>query len=51
MLDPQGLTTAGLCTREVDVLRLFAEGMDTVEIAERLNYSERTVRQRPVANG
>jgi DNA-binding NarL/FixJ family response regulator len=44
VLDPRGLTTAGLFTREVDVLRLLADGLDTLEIAERLNYSERTVR-------
>jgi DNA-binding NarL/FixJ family response regulator len=44
VLDPHGLTAAGLYTREVDVLRLLAEGMDTSEVAQRLNYSERTVR-------
>jgi DNA-binding NarL/FixJ family response regulator len=44
VLGPHGLTTAGLYTREVDVLRLLAEGMDTPEIAKQLNYSERTVR-------
>lgn len=44
VLDPHGLTTTGLYTREVEVLRLLAEGMDTLEIAERLNYSERTVK-------
>jgi DNA-binding NarL/FixJ family response regulator len=44
VLDPHGLTAAGLYTREVDVLRLLADGMDTVEIAQRLNYSERTVK-------
>jgi DNA-binding NarL/FixJ family response regulator len=44
VLDPHGLTAAGLYTREVDVLRLLAEGMETVEIAEQLNYSERTVK-------
>jgi DNA-binding NarL/FixJ family response regulator len=44
VLEPRGLTSAGLLTREVDVLRLLAEGMDTAEIAERLGYSERTVR-------
>jgi DNA-binding NarL/FixJ family response regulator len=43
-LDPHGLTAAGLYTREVDVLRLLAEGMETTEIAEQLNYSERTVK-------
>ncbi|MGP4002765.1 helix-turn-helix transcriptional regulator [Streptomyces sp. 8N706] len=35
---------AGLGTREVDVLRLVAEGMDTGEIAMKLSYSERTVK-------
>jgi DNA-binding NarL/FixJ family response regulator len=44
VLGPRGLTAAGLSTREVDVLRLLGEGMDTAEIAGRLNYSERTVR-------
>ena len=44
VLAPLGLTTAGLYTREVEVLRLLAEGMDTMEIARRLRYSERTVR-------
>lgn len=43
-LAPHGLTAAGLDTREVEVLRLLAEGMDIIEIAQRLNYSERTVR-------
>ena len=44
VLAPHDLTTAGLYTREVEVLRLLAEGMDTLEIARRLSYSERTVR-------
>jgi DNA-binding NarL/FixJ family response regulator len=44
VLDPRGLTPSGLSTREVDVLRLLAEGKDTLEIADQLNYSERTVR-------
>jgi DNA-binding NarL/FixJ family response regulator len=44
VLAPHDLTTAGLYTREVEVLRLIADGMDTVEIAQRLSYSERTVR-------
>lgn len=34
----------GLAPREVDVLRLVAEGMDTGEIASKLSYSERTVK-------
>lgn len=44
VLAPRGLDIAGFNAREVDVLRLLAEGMDTQEVAERLNYSERTVR-------
>jgi DNA-binding NarL/FixJ family response regulator len=44
VLDPHGLTIAGLYAREVDVLRLLAEGMDLGEIAGRLSCSERTVR-------
>ena len=44
VLAPHDLTIAGLYTREVEVLRLLAEGADTLEIARRLSYSERTVR-------
>jgi DNA-binding NarL/FixJ family response regulator len=44
VLGPHGLTAAGLYKREVDVLRLLAEGLDTAEVAQRLSYSERTVR-------
>lgn len=44
VLIPNGLTAAGVESREVDVLRLVADGMDTLEIAGRLNYSERTVK-------
>jgi DNA-binding NarL/FixJ family response regulator len=43
-LEPHGLTASGLDKREVDVFRLLSEGLDTQEIAERLNYSERTVK-------
>ncbi|WP_328604243.1 LuxR C-terminal-related transcriptional regulator [Amycolatopsis sp. NBC_00345] len=35
---------AALSPREVDVLRLMAEGWDTAEIAGKLCYSERTVK-------
>jgi DNA-binding NarL/FixJ family response regulator len=34
----------GLSKREVDVLRLLSEGLETQEIAKALNYSERTVK-------
>jgi DNA-binding NarL/FixJ family response regulator len=34
----------GLSEREVEVLRLIAEGLDTREIAHRICYSERTVK-------
>ncbi len=34
----------GLQPREIDVLRLVAEGLETTEIARRLCYSERTVK-------
>ncbi|MFJ2442351.1 LuxR C-terminal-related transcriptional regulator [Streptomyces sp. NPDC087658] len=38
------MPASGLASREVDVLRLVAEGMDTGEIASKLSYSERTVK-------
>jgi DNA-binding NarL/FixJ family response regulator len=44
VLAPRGRTFTGLSPREVDVLRLVADGLDTGEIAEELNYSERTVK-------
>ncbi|WP_434742256.1 response regulator transcription factor [Micromonospora sp. SH-82] len=44
VLDPRGLTLGGLSTREVDVLRLVADGFETREIATKLSYSERTVK-------
>ena len=44
VLAPRGLTLAGLAQREIDVLRLVADGMDTAEIASQLAYSERTVK-------
>ncbi|MCF3133979.1 response regulator transcription factor [Streptomyces olivochromogenes] len=39
-----GAPSLGLAQREVDVLRLVAEGLDTGEIASKLSYSERTVK-------
>ncbi|MGW1028995.1 response regulator transcription factor [Streptomyces sp. NPDC002577] len=44
VLVPNGLTVGGLQDREVEVLRLLADGLDTVEIAQQLNYSERTIK-------
>ncbi|CAL9379224.1 hypothetical protein SUDANB32_01023 [Streptomyces sp. enrichment culture] len=35
---------AGLSPREVSVLRILAEGMTTSEVAQRLNYLERTIK-------
>jgi DNA-binding NarL/FixJ family response regulator len=37
--------TGGLTAREVAVLKLVAEGEDNARIAERLNYSERTIKK------
>jgi DNA-binding NarL/FixJ family response regulator len=42
MLAP--LNGSGLSPREIDVLRLMADGFDTNEIAGKLCYSERTVK-------
>ncbi|MEV0039332.1 response regulator transcription factor [Streptomyces sp. NPDC050804] len=44
VLAPRGLTASGVSPREVDVLRLVAEGKELYEIATRLSYSERTVK-------
>ena len=43
-LAPRGLSLTGLSSREVDILRLVADGLDTNEIASSLSYSERTVK-------
>ncbi|MCS0637518.1 response regulator transcription factor [Streptomyces sp. LP05-1] len=43
-VDRPGVPSLGLTPREVDVLRLIAEGLDTGEIARKLSYSERTVK-------
>jgi DNA-binding NarL/FixJ family response regulator len=44
VLGPRGIMFTGLAPREVEVLRLLADGLDTAEIAHRLAYSERTVK-------
>ncbi|MEU8697593.1 LuxR C-terminal-related transcriptional regulator [Streptomyces sp. NPDC048680] len=43
-LDPRSLSLSTLTTREADMLRLVSEGLDTVEIARKTAYSERTVK-------
>ncbi|HWE57113.1 MAG TPA: response regulator transcription factor [Acidimicrobiales bacterium] len=44
VLIPRGLGYSGLSTREADVLRLVADGMDSAEVARELFCSERTVK-------
>jgi DNA-binding NarL/FixJ family response regulator len=44
VLTPLGLTASGVSPRERDVLCLLAEGHGLAEIAEKLSYSERTVK-------
>jgi DNA-binding NarL/FixJ family response regulator len=44
VLTPRGLTFTGLSKREISVLRLVADGLDTSEIARHLSYSERTIK-------
>ena len=44
MLKPRGLTIGGLTEREIEVLKLLAEGLDTAEVGERLFLSDRTVK-------
>jgi DNA-binding NarL/FixJ family response regulator len=44
VLDPRGIAMSGLSAREASVLRLVAEGLETGEIARRLSYSERTIK-------
>ncbi len=43
-LAPRGLRFSGLSDREVEVLKLVAEGLDTSAIARLLCFSERTVK-------
>jgi DNA-binding NarL/FixJ family response regulator len=44
VLAPLGLNADGMNTREVEVLRLLAKGLDDSEIGKQLSYSERTVK-------
>lgn len=44
VLQPRGLLFNGFTEREIEVLRLVADGYDTAEISDQLAYSERTVK-------
>jgi len=44
VLVPSGVSMNGLTPRELEVLRLVSDGLDTQQIADQLCYSERTVK-------
>jgi DNA-binding NarL/FixJ family response regulator len=44
VLAPRGLSASGVNAREVDVLRLLAEGWELSDIADKLRFSERTIK-------
>jgi DNA-binding NarL/FixJ family response regulator len=44
VLAPRGLNFSGFTAREIEVVRLVAEGYDTGDIAAKLSYSERTIK-------
>jgi DNA-binding NarL/FixJ family response regulator len=44
VLAPRGLTASGVSSREADILRLVAEGHELSDIAEKLSFSERTIK-------
>jgi DNA-binding NarL/FixJ family response regulator len=44
VLEPRGLSLSWLTAREKEVLRLVADGHPTREVAKRLCYSERTIK-------
>jgi len=45
MVNARGLRTCGLTEQEAAVFRLLADGHATASIAEKLSYSERTIKQ------
>ena len=44
VLEPRGLSLSSLTAREQEVLRLVAAGHPTREVAQKLCYSERTIK-------
>jgi DNA-binding NarL/FixJ family response regulator len=44
VLTPRGMRLSGLSERETNVLKLMAQGLEVREIAEKLSYSERTIK-------
>jgi DNA-binding NarL/FixJ family response regulator len=44
VLAPRGIELSGLSEREGEVLRMIALGMEVAEIAKKLSYSERTIK-------
>ncbi|KUN17611.1 LuxR family transcriptional regulator [Streptomyces corchorusii] len=44
VLGHQGLLATGMSRRELDILKLVAEGFDTAGIAAKLSYSERLIK-------
>jgi DNA-binding NarL/FixJ family response regulator len=44
VLTPRGMRLSGLSDRETNVLKLMAQGLEVREIAEKLSYSERTIK-------
>jgi DNA-binding NarL/FixJ family response regulator len=44
VLAPRGIHLSALSDREIEVLRMMAQGMEVKEIADKLSYSERTIK-------
>jgi DNA-binding NarL/FixJ family response regulator len=43
-IEPNGLSPTGFTQREIEVFRMLADGIETGQIARKLSYSERTVK-------
>jgi DNA-binding NarL/FixJ family response regulator len=44
VIHPGGLGSNALTDREIKVLKLLADGLDTAEVGRRLFFSERTIK-------